>query len=113
MSDDWVKMNYDWLQFHKQLHITRYENFRRNPKAELISLLHFFNITISNEDIICAMNNLDGKFKRRKTKILRYDPYTSVMRMKIDADISFVETEIERLGQLSTSGDGWLNLNYI
>ncbi|KAK3085150.1 hypothetical protein FSP39_025116 [Pinctada imbricata] len=94
MSDEWVKMNYDWLQFSSSLHVTHYENFRKNPKAEIKSLLKFLNVTIPFKDMLCVMKNVNGYHKRIQTKTTRYEPFPSHIRTKIDADIAFIESEL-------------------
>ncbi len=51
-----------------KIHVIQYENLVRNMKGELKTVLQFLQISVSEKDMLCAMENSEGVFHRKKSK---------------------------------------------
>jgi hypothetical protein len=76
----WLEMAEDWLNFTGDLHILRYEKLKADPINEIKSLLNFLQISISQKELTCVLENMKGRFKRPFKNLTDYDPYSAEMR---------------------------------
>ncbi|XP_061163273.1 WSCD family member CG9164-like [Saccostrea echinata] len=76
----WLNMTKDWLNFTGDLHIVRYEQLKADPINEIKRLLNFLQIHISQEELMCVYQNMNGRFKRPRKNVTDYGPYSSEMR---------------------------------
>lgn len=76
----WLYMTKDWLNFTGDLHILRYERLKTDPINVIKRLLNFLQIHISEKELMCVYQNMNGRFKRPWKNVTDYDPYSSEMR---------------------------------
>ena len=41
-----------------------YDQLKSNTSAEIVALLKFLSITITNKELLCVLRNVNGHFKR-------------------------------------------------
>ncbi|KAK3106159.1 hypothetical protein FSP39_013966, partial [Pinctada imbricata] len=95
VSDKWVKMNHDWLQFSGPLYVIRYENLVLNPVKEVKDLMSFLDVPVPFREY-CVLENLNGKHKRKQMNKKRNNLFPTTVRKKLDADIAKIEHEISK-----------------
>ena len=62
--ENWNQFNMRWLQFPRPLHVIMYDQLKSNTSAEIVALLKFLSITITNKELLCVLRNVNGHFKR-------------------------------------------------
>ncbi|XP_026318239.1 WSCD family member CG9164-like [Hyposmocoma kahamanoa] len=84
---EWTKLYTDWLtNYQGPILVVFYENLINDTRNELKSILDFLNVTVSEWDIMCAIdrqNDLDNIFRRLK-KFKYFDPFTKDMYKKME-----------------------------
>lgn len=62
--ENWYQFNMRWLQFPRPLHVIMYDQLKSNTSTEIVALLKFLNLTITNKELLCVLRNVNGHFKR-------------------------------------------------
>ena len=65
--DSWYRFNLQWLNYPRSLHVILFNQLKQNTSSEMVALLKFLNISISNKERLCVVRNVDGHFKRPGT----------------------------------------------
>ena len=95
MSQMWLLVNRDWLNFEGPLHVMLFENLKKDPLTEMKFLFDFLNIHVSRSDLLCMSKNSQGIFKRKKIEVLDYDPYPDNMRKSILSYHEILERDLQ------------------
>ncbi|XP_013145776.1 PREDICTED: WSCD family member GA21586-like [Papilio polytes] len=83
-----------WLtKYPGPVYIVFYEALLSDTRGTLQGILSFLNITVTEEDINCALLNKDGLYKRNK-KYKNFDPFTEDMYRQINKVKTRVYTKI-------------------
>ncbi|XP_013145787.1 PREDICTED: WSCD family member AGAP003962-like [Papilio polytes] len=91
---DWEYFHNLWLtKFPGQVYIVFYEALLTDTRKTLLGILNFLNITVTEDDMNCALANKEGLYKRKK-KYKEFDPYTHDMYRQIDIVRTRVYTKI-------------------
>jgi hypothetical protein len=70
----WLVLLNTWLKESSIPHIVvQYENIKANMTSELMKILEFLEISATEEELKCAVENSRGLFKREKH--LNFDPF--------------------------------------
>ncbi|XP_077291690.1 WSCD family member AGAP003962 [Arctopsyche grandis] len=76
----WRQTNLDWLMnFTGPIHIIYYDDLVANVEETLRKLLKFFNITVDEQMLLCALERREGIYRRKK-RLMSFDPFTPNMR---------------------------------
>ncbi|XP_013167977.1 PREDICTED: WSCD family member AGAP003962-like [Papilio xuthus] len=83
-----------WLtKFPGPVYIVFYEALLSDTRNTLQGILIFLNITVTEDDMNCALSNKDGLYKRNK-KYKDFDPFTGDMYRQINMVKTRVYTKI-------------------
>ena len=85
-----------------------YDQLKSNTSTEIVALLKFLNIPISNKELLCVLRNVNGHFKRPGGggKSGSYDQhlFTQSIQRIMDSQWKEISTEgKKRQGNLSIS----------
>ncbi|KPJ12439.1 WSCD family member AGAP003962 [Papilio machaon] len=73
---DWEYFHNLWLtKFPGPVYIVFYEALLSDTRNTLQGILSFLNITVTEDDMNCALSNKEGLYKRKK-KYKDFDPFT-------------------------------------
>ena len=97
----WASHALSWLKFGRRLLVVHYEELQSALLPQLHLIMAFLNITVSEEQLLCAQSNQDGHFKRSGVQQPSFDPFTPDMRRMID---SFIHTVHYALQSRNFSG---------
>ncbi|CAG4968403.1 unnamed protein product [Parnassius apollo] len=80
----WESLHNLWLtKFRGPFHIVFYETLVQDTEKTLQGILNFLNVTITEEDMNCALLNKEGIYRRKK-KYQDFDPFTPDMYRRLD-----------------------------
>ncbi len=72
----WSFLLHTWLaQTEIPIHVIQYEQLVKNIRQELVKMIDFLGIEVTDTDIDCAVENGEGPFKR--STHLNFDPYSA------------------------------------
>ncbi|XP_076336830.1 WSCD family member GA21586-like [Tachypleus tridentatus] len=89
----WKELTLDWLKFNGPLHIVRYEELVEHVKDNLLKLIEFLNVTVSNATLSCVLENKEGFFKR-KERMQKLEIFDTSLKRMIDKNEDIVEKAI-------------------
>ena len=83
----WSFLLHTWLsQTEIPVHVVQYEELVRNTREELVKILDFLEVKVSEDEIDCAVENSEGPFKR--TSHLNFDPFSKANKETVNRCIS-------------------------
>ncbi|XP_022246035.1 WSCD family member GA21586-like [Limulus polyphemus] len=89
----WKELTLDWLKFNGPLHIVKYEELVEHLKDNLLKLIEFLNVSVSNATLSCVLENKEGFFKR-KERIQKLEIFDTSIKRMIDKHVDTVEKAI-------------------
>ncbi|GBP55733.1 WSCD family member AAEL009094 [Eumeta japonica] len=93
----WEVLHRLWLaKFRGPMHIVTYEGLVHDTRGTLKGLLAFLNVTVTEDDIRCTLENREGIYRRKK-KHKDFDPFTPDMYKELSMTRSRVLNLIMRV----------------
>ncbi|KAK7068403.1 hypothetical protein SK128_024683 [Halocaridina rubra] len=85
----------------KNLHITYYENVKRDPVGEMEKILKYLNLRVDEERLACVGQHTDGLFKRKPSKNvpLDFNPFTQELKDLVYEAIDSVNEILKEKGK--------------
>ena len=80
---DWFYSTIRWLGFPGPLYIIHYKNLKLNLRNEVHKILNFLNMTISDEELDCVVENSEGNYHRKSAAVMK-NPYRKLNRETIN-----------------------------
>ena len=62
--NNWYELYHDWMNFGGPIHIMYFGDLQSNPSKELKDLLKFLKMKISSKELLCVLQNFEGRYKR-------------------------------------------------
>jgi hypothetical protein len=74
-AEDWEAMNTDWINnFHGPLFVIMYSDVKEKVEEQLKRTLNFLSVSVTKEEMDCAMSRKEGIYRRQKKRLKKTGP---------------------------------------